>query len=189
MTQMPISALRLEISTVRLPRAGFPIEFAAGEREREWLARQLGVLEVTELTVDLRAFPWRGDGVRIGGRIGAGILQKSVVSLEPVAQRIDEPFAQTFVPEGSKLARIAAPEEQELHIDPEGEDPPELFSGDRLDLGAYVAEAVALALDPYPRKAGERFGAVDTDPAPQEKEPSPFEVLAKLSPKPSPDED
>ena len=188
MTQMPTSALRLEISSVKLPRDGMPIAFAADEREREALTRQLGVVAVKELSLDLRAFPWRGDGVRVGGRIGADVVQESVVSLEPVAQRIDEPFAMTFVPEGSKLARIVAPEEQELHIDPDGEDPPELFSGDRIDLGAYVVEAVALALDPYPRKAGERFGAVDTDPAPQEKEPSPFAVLAKLSDKPEPDE-
>ncbi|MEX6508558.1 DUF177 domain-containing protein [Jiella sp. M17.18] len=189
MTKAPAHAIPFAISTIKLPRDGMPIRFDADEAERQALARQLSIPEVTTLSVDLRATPWRAEGVRVSGRIAAEVVQESVVSLEPVVQRIDEPFEQTFVPEDSRLARIAAPAEQELHIDPEGDDPPETFSGDRIDIGAYIAEAVALALDPYPRKAGESFGALDTDPAPDAGRRSAFDVLAELAAKPGRDDE
>ncbi len=42
----------------------------------------------------------------------------------------------------------------ELVIDAEGDDGPETFSGDRIDVGALAEQFFSLALDPYPRKKG-----------------------------------
>lgn len=173
-------ALRYEISAVKLPRDGMPVRFDADERERSALARQLGIVAVSALNVDLRATPWRRDGVRVEGSIVARVQQESVVSLEPLDRAVDEPFKAVFVPEGSKLARIAAPSEHELHIDPEGDDPPEVFQGDRIDLGPYIVEALVLALDPYPRAEGENFDEVDTDPDPDAGKRSAFGALSAL---------
>jgi uncharacterized metal-binding protein YceD (DUF177 family) len=80
-----------------------------------------------------------------------------VVTLEPVESTIDEHFEQTFVPEGSKLARIVTNEVSEMVLDPDGPDLPEVFSGDTIDAGAIVGEFAALAIDPYPRKPGVDF--------------------------------
>jgi len=53
-------------------------------------------------------------------------------------------------------------------------------TGEALDLAAYVVEALALALDPFPRKPG----AVFVSPAPVG-ETSPFAALARLTRPPS----
>ncbi len=44
-------------------------------------------------------------------------------------------------------------------LDPDGPDIPDTFTGDTIDAGAVVSEHVALAIDPYPRKAGRRASA------------------------------
>lgn len=177
-----VPALRYEISAIKLPRDGMQLRYEASESERTALAGQLGIAAVGALKVDLRATPWRRDGVLVEGSIRAQVQQESVVSLEPLDRSVDEPFKAVFVPEGSKLARIAAPSEHELHIDPEGDDPPEVFQGDRIDLGPYIVEALVLALDPYPRAPGESFGAVDTDPDPDAGRRSAFGALSALVP-------
>lgn len=174
--------LHYEISAVKLPRDGMSVRFEADERERAALARHLDVVAVDSLKVDLRATPWRRDGVHVQGSILARVRQESVVSLEPLDRTVDEPFKAVFVPEGSKLARIAEPSEHELHIDPEGDDPPEVYQGDRIDLGPYLAEALTLALDPYPRAPGESFGERDTDPDPDSGRRSAFGALSSLVP-------
>ena len=65
-------------------------------------------------------------------------------------------------------------------IDPDGPDLPESFTGDTIDIGAVVAEIVAMALDPYPRKPDVEFGGHIEGDATDEKKPSPFAVLKNL---------
>lgn len=82
-----------------------------------------------------------------------------------------------FVPEGSRLARIAANDSGEMVLDPDGPDIPDVFTGDTIDAGGVVAEHVAMAIDPYPRKQGASFGerieSTDKDDA----RPNPFAAL------------
>ncbi|WP_245413383.1 YceD family protein [Mangrovicella endophytica] len=181
MTPNPQSAaaINLMISAIKLPRDGMPIAFKADERERKALAEQLNIPAVERLKATLRVAPWRGDGVKVTGSLTADVVQSCVVTLEPVRQRVEEPVELVFVPERSKLARIVPPQENELFIDPEGADIPDVFSGDRIDLGSALAEIVALGLDPYPRAAGVGYAEVDTDPAP-EATVSPFAALGAL---------
>lgn len=175
--------LSLEVQVNKLPRAGMPLRFEADETERARLASHLGIPAVEWLQADLLVAPWRGDGVRVSGRLDATVVQSCVVSLAPVTQDMSEEVSLLFVPSHSKLARIARPEDKELLIDPDGEDIPDEFSGDRIDLGASLTELVALGLDPYPRAPGVGFDAVDTDPRPDEKPASPFAKLAGFKPR------
>jgi uncharacterized metal-binding protein YceD (DUF177 family) len=79
----------------------------------------------------------------------ARVTQTCVVTLEPFEARFEERSALRFVP-----ARSLSEEAEEL--DPESfEGPDEIpYINDVIDLGAALAEQVALALDPYPRKPG-----------------------------------
>ncbi|WP_206455082.1 YceD family protein [Aurantimonas marina] len=176
-------AIRYTISPLKLPRDGMPVRFEVDETECEALARELDIPAVETFVGDLRVLPWRAEGVRVAGQVAATVVQQSVVSLEPLRQTITEPFEMIFVPEGSKLARVDQPGEQELYIDPEGDDPPEVYTGHTIDLGPYLVEALALALDPYPREADAVFDRVDTDPDPDSGPPSAFETLASLVPR------
>ncbi len=173
-------AIRYAVKVAKLPRDGLDIDFVADETQRRALAEQLEIVKVARLSARLVAKPWRAEGVAVQGRLKAEVEQASVVTLEPIGQVIDEPFHVTFVPENSRLARIVRPDETELQIDPEADDPPEIFFGEVIDIGPYLSEAVALALDPYPRESDAAFAPVDTDSSPEAPAPSPFGVLAEL---------
>ncbi|MEF2550079.1 DUF177 domain-containing protein [Aurantimonas sp. A2-1-M11] len=174
--------IRLHIAAERLPRDGLEIRYEANAAERAALARHLEIVEVSELRADLTASRWRGEGVRVKGRLRAVVVQESVVTLDPLRQSIDEPFETSFVPEGSRLAPVLQTGENEIHVDPEGEDPPETFRGPQIDVGPFLVEALSLALDPYPRESGASFEAIDTDPDPKAGVRSAFDVLTNLVP-------
>ncbi|MFC6489929.1 YceD family protein [Nitratireductor sp. GCM10026969] len=149
----------------RLPEKGTTVTIEADSAQRAALARLHDLLSVERFRAELTVRPWKAGGVRVLGRVEADIMHSCVVTLEPIAGRIDEDIAATFVPEGSRLARVEH-EGGELVLDPEGEDPPEPFIGDSLDIGALAEEFFVLGIDPYPRKEG-----VKLDP-PEEEAPA-----------------
>ncbi|WP_275790331.1 YceD family protein [Pararhizobium gei] len=153
------------------------VHLEANAAELKALRDLWNVSEVVSLSSDLQIARWKKDGVRIRGRVEATIVQACVVTLEPVESKIDEPVEAIFVPEGSRLARIAANDGGEMILDPDGPDLPDMFTGDTIDVGVAVTEHAALAIDPYPRKPGATFGerieSTDKDDA----RPNPFAAL------------
>ena len=151
---------------------------AAGREERvvataaecAALARRFGIPGVGALAATLSLRHDRDGAIRAEGRLEADVTQACVVSLEPVAQHVSAPLLLRFLPPG------AAPDD-----DPESPDEIET-DGDTLDLGEAVAEQLALALDPYPRRPDAALPPDVT--APPEAEPlaapSPFAGLARL---------
>ena len=100
----------------------------------------------------------------------ARVTQICVVSLEPFEANIAEIARLRFIP-SAKLR-----EDSEIaEIDPESlEGPDELpYSADVIDLGAALAEQLALALDPYPRKPG-----AELPPGVSSGDANPFAILA-----------
>lgn len=156
------------------------LRIEADARERAALAALWGILGVEALSAELKVRRWKKDGVKVMGSIHAETTQACVVTLDPVAQVIDEDVEEIFVPEGSPLARIPANDAGEILLDPDGPDLPEPFTGDEIDVGAFVAEMAAMALDPYPRKPGLRFEGHLEQESVAEKKPSPFAVLKNL---------
>ena len=157
-----------------------PVEvtISADAAERAGLAKLWSVLDVKALTATFQVIRWKRDGVRLKGRVTADIVQACVVTLDPVEAHIDEPVEVVFVPEGSKLARMPVSNETgEMLLDPDGPDAPEIFTGDTIDAGVVAAEHVALAIDPYPRKAGIDFSGHIESTEKDDRKPSPFAVL------------
>lgn len=155
------------------------IRIKADERQRAALARLWDILGVEALTAELTIRRWKKDGVKVIGTVHAEVTQACVVTLDPVPEVIDEEFEETFVPEGSALARIPTNDSGEIVVDPDGPDF-ELFTGDELDVGAFVAEMAAMALDPYPRKPDVEFGGHIEGGAADDRKPSPFAVLKNM---------
>jgi uncharacterized metal-binding protein YceD (DUF177 family) len=134
------------------------------------LARRFGILAIGSLQAELALRPDRDGAIRAEGRLEAEVTQTCVVSLEPVDQRVSAPVLLRFLPPD------ATPND-----DPESPDEIET-DGDTLDLGEAVAEQLALALDPYPRRPdavlpAEAKDAPEPEPPPA---PSPFAALARL---------
>ncbi len=152
-----------------LGRSGETISEKATEAERAALARRFGVKDVPRFAVQAALKPESG-GWRVSGVAKARVVQECVVTLEDVTQEIEEPFSRLFLPD--------APPPNVADLDPdEPEDPPEPLE-DRLDPAEMAAEAVALAIDPYPRKPGASLDLPGDDVP--EAERRPFAALAAL---------
>ena len=161
----------LEIDTRTLPPKGRRVAVEPSRQEREAIARALDLPSLDALEGTLLVHPWRMDGIAVEGTLLAALTQACVVSLEPVAASLAVPVAATFLPE--------VPDgdgEDDVWLDPDGEDAPEPLTGPMLDLGALTVEFLALALDPYPRAEGARL----PDSAADEGDGSPFAALSRL---------
>lgn len=110
------------------------------------LAAELGILGIRKLRFDGALHPEGARDWRLMAQLGATVLQTCVVTLEPVATRIDEKVIRRFV---SDLPDDPQPgSETELTTD-ETEEP----LGREIDLWAVLSEALALALPAFPRSA------------------------------------
>lgn len=148
------------------------LRLEADEATRANLRRDLKLEALSELSADLDVRPWL-DGAELTGRLHAVVTQICGVSLDPFDTVIDEPLLVRFVPAGSPNA--PPPPEDEVEVDLEADDPPDVVAGDSIDVAHYVVEHLALAIDPFPRKPGVVF-----EPPPDETPASPFAVLAAL---------
>jgi len=150
------------------------VEMTATAAERALLARRFTLLALDRL--EARATLTRLDrAVRAEIDIAADVVQQCVVTLEPVAATVVDRVVVTFQPKSSSPIV-----EADVNVVVDGDDPPEPQIGRTVDLGEPVAEALGLALDPYPRKGDAAFeGWSDGEgPAPG----GPFAGLARLKP-------
>lgn len=151
------------VNVARLPKKGMPVTIEADEAQRAALAAAHGLNAVRSFRADMDVVGWKKGGVKVTGRVVAGIEQACIATLEPVDETVDETFSALFLPEGSRLAVPQRLVEGEMILDAEGEDAPELFSGDTIDVGALAEEFFTLGINPYPRKAGAEVQPPETD--------------------------
>lgn len=175
-----VSPISHVISVATLPSSGRTEHVVPDTDGRAALARAHDLEAVDSFRAELDVRRWHRDGVRVTGAIDADVVQRCVVTLEPVPAQVRAPVDAVFVPGDSKLSRRApAGEAHDLLVDPDGPDAPETFDPPDLDLGAIAEEFFALALDPYPRAAGvEPVAIVSEDDG--DGTASPFAALGKL---------
>ena len=135
------------------------------------IAAAIGVDSLDRLTAELTARTWL-DGAELSGRIDAEVTQTCGISLDAFKTPIRSNFTIRVLPPGSPHAPS---DPEELVIDPEGEDPPELLDSETVDVGGYVVEYLLLEVDPFPRKPGAVFEPPEAPAA-----ISPFAKLAEL---------
>jgi uncharacterized metal-binding protein YceD (DUF177 family) len=192
--------------------------FSATEKEREALAKRLGLLALDSLQADVTASPLlsrkqqRGPykGIHLHVAFRADVVQFCVVTLEPVAAKVEDEFEVDFLPKGADPADIIGTEsplttdgdknsfsadgsmsveewlddleEGEILIDADEVDPPELLVGGKVEIGDLIAENLSLALDPYPRHESAEMEKTRAgdDGETDDKRNNPFAVLASL---------
>jgi len=162
-----------------MPPGGRTVSVKTDEHERTQLAERLKITSLPKLEAELKVTRLRG-GLHVTGLVVAETIQPCVVSFEPVYQSIEEPVDRVFLPI-SQRPRDPEPG-SETFVDLEGDDPPDYFDGQDLDLSELVIEAVALAIDPYPRAPGAEVEV--TDVAEEVPEDSPFAALKGLKTEP-----
>jgi uncharacterized metal-binding protein YceD (DUF177 family) len=175
-TEAPAPSFRTAALSHRRPTA---LRWTAGPEARGALARALDLPAVAALAFDGAITPEGRNDFRLEGRLVAEVTQSCVVTLAPVPACIDEPVLRRY------LADYADPAGDEVEM-PEDDTAEPLPA--TLDLAAVLAEALALALPPYPRAPGAELGeAVFAGPgvAPlRDDDLRPFAALAALKPAP-----
>ncbi len=153
-------------------RDGERVDLVADDNERRAIAERLDLPSLDRLEAHA-SHERDGDTVRATGRVAASREQRCVVTGEPVAAHLDEPFEIAFVPE-PRAGEV--PEEVELRP----EDCDVVFhDGAAIDLGTAIADTLALSLDPYPRSASAEAALREAGVL-SEEEAGPFAALAKL---------
>lgn len=161
------------LDVTRVPPLGSTERVAAEPQECIDLARRFGLPALHSLEAELKVSRWRGEGLKMKVRFTADIEQTCVVSLDVFRSRLTDDFESYFLPAGS-AASAALIEEGDA----------EPFENGIIDMGEVVAEAVALAIDPYPRKPGVTFADVMEEENASEtarlEERNPFANLSSL---------
>ncbi|PSC06425.1 metal-binding protein [Alsobacter soli] len=170
-TVPPLLSRMVDVSTI--PAGGLQTQVEATPAEREAIAKAYKLNGVDRLE-GLFKLTGRGRTVKVTGEVTADIRQTCVVTLEEfpatVAEEVDLEFA-----EDAPEARTQEGDEERSS---ELIDAPDPIVNGKIDLGALVAEFLALGLDPYPRKPGvEEFEHQEDNGA----EDSPFAALANLN--------
>jgi hypothetical protein len=171
--------LNWDHAVLDIPESGLSTERRAAPEELEAVARALELVACSSLTATYTIMPTGGGRYRLNGRLQASLQQSCVVTLEPVAEEIDEAFEVAFWPEDD----MPEPASGEIDIDDEPEIEP-IVAG-QIRVGRVVFECLAGAINPFPRKADAALERVAASPRgrPDDRSENPFAVLARIKEK------
>lgn len=121
-----------------------PFKLELDAEQMSLMADALGILALKKARFEGAVHPEDGDNWRLEAKLGATVVQSCVVTLDPVTTRIDEDVVRKFRKDwpgvDTHLEEVEMPEDDT--VDP---------LSDHIDLLAFIQEAIALALPPYPR--------------------------------------
>ena len=161
---------------------GRHFDLVADNDVRAAVARVVGLRDLPRLEAIFDVTRHGADGLRVCGRVSATVGQNCVVTLEPLANDVEEDIDLLFAPPSPPVERKAG-EDEDAETDSERPqrswNGPEPLVGGVVDLGALATEFLILGLDPYPRKPG----AVFEPPQDVKPDPGPFAALAGLKDK------
>ena len=133
--------------------------------ERLALAKRFDLIELQRLVATLSLKPELRGAVAVKGRVEADVVQRCVVTLEPLSSHLDMAINMIFVPESLQRGGAGSPD-----IENSDEDV-EYYAHNKIDLGELIAQHLGINLDPYPRKPDAaleqtEFGQPDQNPHP-----------------------
>lgn len=121
-------------------------ELAPGAEARSRLAEELGISAIRKLSFRGRIAPHGSRDLSLEADLGATVVQPCVVTLEPVTTRIDEAVTRRYL---ADMPDLPGGDEIEMPEDDTAEPLPR-----EIDVEQVMAEALALALPPWPRAEG-----------------------------------
>jgi hypothetical protein len=143
---------------------------------RTALARLIGLRELPRLVANFDVARHGAGGLHVVGLVSATVGQNCVVTLEPLANEIEENVDLRFLPPSVAVRQDGDVDTTDKPRDAKWDDPEPLIGG-VVDLGALATEFLMLGIDPYPRKPG----AVFEPPQDSKPDAGPFAALAKLT--------
>jgi uncharacterized metal-binding protein YceD (DUF177 family) len=154
------------VALVRIGAEPYRQHIAAGEAERDALARRFDLVSLDRLEADIELVREASGTILLSADFTAAFAQECIVTLDPVPGAVGEQFQLRYGP----------PEAEE--IVPSGDDDPafEPLNGDTIDIGEAVAQEFSLALPSFPRVPN----AVVEPASSGDAGDGPFAVLAKF---------
>ena len=148
------------------------------------LTRDLDLIDCKSLEVAYKLRSLHRGRYRLTGTINAEVVQRCVITLDPVPATLHDDIDIEFWPEGQMTAKPSPGVTQEASdehndtadFDALGDEPPEPIEQGRIAIGRVVYELVSAGLDPYPRSPGAAFDYADKDDG----KVNPFAALAKF---------
>jgi hypothetical protein len=162
----------IPVAVEEVAETGQHFDLVADPPVRAALAKMAGLRDLPRFEANFDVTR-RGSGLHVVGSISATVGQNCVVTLEPLANEVEETIDLIFE-SPQKLAEATEPEGQQHGAK---WDDPEPLVGGVIDLGALATEFLILGLDPYPRKPGAVFEA----PQDAKHEQGPFAALGRLA--------
>jgi len=162
----------IPVAAEDVPETGQHFDLVAEPSVRAAIAKVAGLRDLPRFEANFDVTR-RGGGLHVVGAISATVGQNCVVTLEPLANEVEETIDLIFEPP-QRLAESAENEGQQHGVK---WDDPEPLVGGVIDLGALATEFLILGLDPYPRKPG----AVFEPPQDAKGDQGPFAALADLA--------
>jgi Large ribosomal RNA subunit accumulation protein YceD len=168
---------RVPVAIEEIADAGQRFDLVADAPARAAVAKVAGLRELTRFEASFDVTRPGSGSVHVVGKVSATVGQNCVVTLEPLANEVEETIDLLFEPSSSvpKAEGKAEPQRRDVNLDD-----PEPLIGGIVDLGLLATEFLILGLDPYPRKPGAVFEQ------PHERKPNggPFAALAQLAKRP-----
>lgn len=167
------------IAVEDVAETGQHVDLSADADVRAAVARVAGLRDLPRFEANFDVMRHGAAGLHVVGRVSATVGQTCVITLEPVANEINEPVDLLFAPAPSHARQAVEAGAEELKDEEdvsESWEQPEPLVGGQIDLGALATEFLILGLDPYPRKPGAVFQPPQ-DATPDE---GPFAALGAL---------
>ena len=134
-----------------VPEEGQHFDLTADAQTRAAVAQIAGLRDLPRLQASFDVSR-RGRGLHVAGHVSATAGQTCVVTLEPLANEVNEEIDLLFAP-----PLVVAPELEADILERTLDDDTEPLLDGKVDLGALATEFLILGLDPYPRKPGAVF--------------------------------
>ena len=149
-------------------------KLAAMAAECTELAKRFDLLTLDQLSAHLK-ITRKGQGetlrVIVSGHLVASLTQSCIITLEPVASRIEADFETVFDTADDS-------ENNDSDIDSDNDEIREPIIDGMIDLGEMVAQNLAIEINPFPRADGADSSKLPLETA--ETRTNPFSVLEKL---------
>jgi cytochrome b pre-mRNA-processing protein 3 len=165
---------RVPVTVEEVAESGQHFDLIADVPVRAAVAKAVGLRDLPRFEASFDVARRGSGGLHVTGSISATVGQNCVVTLEPLANEVEETIDLIFEPPELVPKTAAHPEGRRHGVDWNN---PEPLIGGGVDLGALAIEFLILGLDPYPRNPGAAF-----EP-PQDVNPDegPFAALGRLA--------
>jgi cytochrome b pre-mRNA-processing protein 3 len=148
------SLWRIPVAAEDIAEGGQHFHVVADDAVRTAVAKMAGLRDLPRFEANFDVTRRGSAGLHVVGSISATVGQNCVVTLEPLANEVDETIDLLFEPSNKIVESSGAGEGQRHGLD---WNDPEPLVGGVVDLGALATEFLILGLDPYPRKPGAVF--------------------------------